>query len=426
VAPARIPKKAGDRVTTDRRAAGPLARLARGGALTAVSVPPVADAAIRARRRARDDTIGARKAATWRLTACVRRPALRDTGRAHGSPAHLRWLSAVGCPTPAPHSVLPAEVQAVTEPPERRQRLDQALQEHVQAGRLPPVGAALPARRGGQGPVALTTVAALGALPRGDQPRERMPGLGVLPAESSSGERRQQGALPPAGNPPARRALGAGAWAYRYPATVRQPRPRRLDKHPTALQDIRGKAHVRLCKRSRTLSARGQHANQVVVAMAREVVGCMWAMAQEIPVTPDVQKPERHCPRNSAGCLRAAAETPPRGGGPRDGVKRPLGHTRAEREASTRRRPGRWESTHGEPQAPPSALPGSDSSEAHRAKNLMQTSKNLFTTLDLGRHSNARPELLPEAGAERTLEAVSSRPLFGHAFTSASASTLPQ
>ena len=28
---------------------------------------------------------------------------------------------------------------------------------------------------------------------------------------------------------------------------------------------------------------------------------------------------------------------------------------------------------------------------------------------------NARPELLPEAGAERTLEAVSSRPLFGQA-----------
>jgi hypothetical protein len=26
---------------------------------------------------------------------------------------------------------------------------------------------------------------------------------------------------------------------------------------------------------------------------------------------------------------------------------------------------------------------------------------------------NARPELLPEAGAQRTLEAVSSRPLFG-------------
>jgi transposase len=43
----------------------------------------------------------------------------------------------------------------------------------------------------------------------------------------------------------------------------------------------------------------------------------------------------------------------------------------------------------------------------------MKTSKNLRTTLDIGSHINARPELLPEAGArhERTLEAVSSRPL---------------
>jgi hypothetical protein len=33
--------------------------------------------------------------------------------------------------------------------------------------------------------------------------------------------------------------------------------------------------------------------------------------------------------------------------------------------------------------------------------------------LDIGNHINARPELLPEAEAQRTLEAVSSRPLFG-------------
>jgi hypothetical protein len=32
---------------------------------------------------------------------------------------------------------------------------------------------------------------------------------------------------------------------------------------------------------------------------------------------------------------------------------------------------------------------------------------------------NARPELLPEAGAQRTLEAVSSRPLFGEPLRSA-------
>src|SRR5688500_20315691 len=49
VAPALMPKQAGSRVTTDRRDAVPLARLTRSGDLTAVSVPTVADAAMRDR-----------------------------------------------------------------------------------------------------------------------------------------------------------------------------------------------------------------------------------------------------------------------------------------------------------------------------------------------------------------------------------------
>jgi len=59
---------------------------------------------------------------------------------------------------------------------------------------------------------------------------------------------------------------------------------RRLDKQPKAIQDISWKAQVRLCKRYRHLSARGKHANQVVVAIARELVGFMWAIAKAVPV----------------------------------------------------------------------------------------------------------------------------------------------
>jgi hypothetical protein len=32
--------------------------------------------------------------------------------------------------------------------------------------------------------------------------------------------------------------------------------------------------------------ARGQHANQVVVAMARELAGFMWAITKQVAVTP--------------------------------------------------------------------------------------------------------------------------------------------
>jgi hypothetical protein len=59
----------------------------------------------------------------------------------------------------------------------------------------------------------------------------------------------------------------------------------RRENQPKAIQDISWKAQVRLCKRYRRLMARGKHANQVVVALARELVGFMWAIARQIPVT---------------------------------------------------------------------------------------------------------------------------------------------
>ena len=40
---------------------------------------------------------------------------------------------------------------------------------------------------------------------------------------------------------------------------------------------------MRLSQRYRKLSARGKHAHQVVVAIAREVIAFMWAIAQEVP-----------------------------------------------------------------------------------------------------------------------------------------------
>jgi transposase len=55
---------------------------------------------------------------------------------------------------------------------------------------------------------------------------------------------------------------------------------------PKPLQDISWKAQVRLCKRYRQLSARGKTPNQVVVAIARELSAFMWAIAQEVPLTP--------------------------------------------------------------------------------------------------------------------------------------------
>jgi transposase len=286
VAPSLIPKKPGDRVKTDRRDAVQLARLARSGDLPPVYVPTVEDEAIRDLPRAREDTISDCKDAKFRLKAFLLRHDIRYVGRANWGPPHLRWLSEVVCPTPAQQIVFQEYVRAVQEHTERLQRLEQELQDHVKAWRLHPVVEALQALRGVQFTVAVTMVSEIGDLTRFDNPRELMKFLGLIPSEYSSGEQRRQGAITKAGNTHARRALVEGAWAYRYPAKVSRHLQLRLEQQPKTIQNISWKAQVRLCKRYRKLIARGKHANVVTVAIARELIGCMWAIAQQVPITP--------------------------------------------------------------------------------------------------------------------------------------------
>jgi transposase len=209
----------------------------------------VAAEAIRDLTRAREDTIRALKAAKLRLKTFWLRHDSRYTGRATWSPAHVRWLSEVVCPTPAQHMVFQAYVRAVNEHTERLQRLEQALHEPVTSWRLQPVVAALQALRGVPCTVAVTTLAELGDLTRFDTPRQLLKFLGLIPSEYSSGERRRQGSITTAGNPHARRALVEGAWAYQYPATVSRHLQLRLETQPNAIQDISWKAQVRWCTR---------------------------------------------------------------------------------------------------------------------------------------------------------------------------------
>jgi hypothetical protein len=189
--------------------------------------------------------------------------------------------------------VFPEYVRAVQEHTERLQRLAQALHEHVHAWRLDPVVEALQALRGVPCTVAVPLGAEMGDLTRVDTPRALLKCLGLVPSEYSSGAQRRQGTIPNAGNTHARRVLVEGAWAYRYPAKVSRHLQLRLETQSNIIQDIRWQAHVRRCTRYRRLVARGKHAHVVTGAIARELAGCMWAIAREVPITSSTQQIER-------------------------------------------------------------------------------------------------------------------------------------
>jgi transposase len=124
----------------------------------------------------------------------------------------------------------------------------------------------------------------MGALTRVESPRELMKLMGLIPAAYASGAQRRQGSMTNAGNTHARRVLVEGAWAYRYPAKVSRHLHRRRDQPPKVIQDLSWKAQVRRGQRYRRRISRGQHAHVVTVAMARELSGFRWAIAQEVPV----------------------------------------------------------------------------------------------------------------------------------------------
>jgi transposase len=125
-------------------------------------------------------------------------------------------------------------------------------------------------------------VAELGDLTRFVSARKLMGYLGMIPSEDSSGSRRRQGSITKAGNSSARRALVEAAHAYAHPARVSWVIARRQTGLAKNVTDLAWKAQLRLCARFRRLAARGLNRNKIVVAIARELSGFVWAIGQNV------------------------------------------------------------------------------------------------------------------------------------------------
>lgn len=282
VAPSSIPRAPGERVKTDRRDAMKLARLARAGELATVRVPDSADEAVRDVVRAREDAVREQRNARHRLKARLLRNGIVYAARSSWSAAHLRWLARVKLPEPAQQLAFQEYLHAISEAGARIQRLEQALRDLLPQWTLAPVVAALQALRGVQLIAAITLTAEIQDFWRFPSPRQLMAYLGLVPGERSSGPKRRLGAITKAGNSPARRILVEAAHQYRFPARVSPVIARRQAQLPKVVTDIAWQAQARLCARYRRLAARKVPTNKVVVAIARELAGFVWAIARQV------------------------------------------------------------------------------------------------------------------------------------------------
>lgn len=286
VAPSLIPVKAGDRVKTDRRDAAMLAKLHRAGELTAVWVPDAAHEAMRDLARARATAVRVLGKARQHLQGFLLRHGRLYAGKKGWTQAYRRWLATVRFDHPAQQIVLQDYIHAVTGAEARVERLTRQIEELIPQWPMAPVVEALQAMRGVGLIVAVIMAAEVGDFSRFANPRQLMAYLGLAPSEHSSGATVRRGGITKAGNALARRVLIEGAWTYRMQARVSPKLHDRNEKLPQAIRDVGWKAQVRLCARYRRLAAAGKAKAVVVTAIAREMVGFLWAIACLVQLRP--------------------------------------------------------------------------------------------------------------------------------------------
>jgi transposase len=279
VAPSKLPLVKG-RVKNDHRDAVALARLLRAGELVPIWVPDPVHEAMR-------DLVRARQAASFDVRKARQRIQsyllLRDRHFA-GKPwsyRHTRWISDQQFEHRAMQITLQGYVNALEQAESRRAELDAQIRELLPSWSLSPVVIALQALRGVASVIAVSLVAEVGDIGRFASARDLMAYFGLVPGEHSSGATVRPGGITKQGNSAMRALLYEAAWCYRQSAKIGQWMKARLPAGvPQFARDIAWKAQMRLCGRYRKLIARGKKSQIAVTAVARELLGFVWAIAR--------------------------------------------------------------------------------------------------------------------------------------------------
>jgi transposase len=284
VAPSLIPKKAGDRVKTNRRDALGMATQFRAGELTAVWVPDPRHEAMRDLTRARGSAVDDLRSKRQEVSSFLLRHGRHYAGKKTWTKAHMGWLASQKLDHAEQRIAFEEMLLAVRQAEERIARLEQAIRVALPDWSLAAVVEALMAMRGMDMISATGFVAEIGDLSRFRSPRELMAYLGLVPSEHSTGATIKRGPITKTGNRRARRILVECSWSYRHPPRVGKKKQEKVAAAPRAVREIAWKAQNRLYGRYRALTRRGKLKTVVITAIARELAGFIWAVNRAISV----------------------------------------------------------------------------------------------------------------------------------------------
>ncbi|HYJ78865.1 MAG TPA: IS110 family transposase [Longimicrobiaceae bacterium] len=291
IAPSLIPQRPGHRRKHDRYDAMELARLYRAGALVVVQVPTEAQErvrdVVRCRERFQQEILQTRHSI---LKFLRRRDRVFREGK-HWTKRHWGWLQGLLKPgelAAEDHLVLSEYMGLLKFKLDRREELDRWIEEQALAPYYQVRVSRLRCFRGIDTHAAMVLVSEIGDWSRFARAEQLMSWLGLVPSERSSGDRERRGSITKAGNSRCRHVLVQAAWNHQHPPRVSAAlRKRQVEQDPEVIAHA-WKAQQRLYKLWGRISyKRGKHI--AAVAMARELVGFLWAVMREMDAEVPVQ-----------------------------------------------------------------------------------------------------------------------------------------
>jgi transposase len=285
IAPSLIPKRSGVQRKHDKRGATDLARLYRAGELVVVRIPSEADERVRDVVRCRETfQREILKSRHYILKFLARRGFVFREGTNWCTP-HLQWLQHLT----TEHSALAPDDRLVFREYhallmyklQRRDELDRQIEQLALLPSLAPMVARLQCFRGIALQSAMVLATEIVDWRRFDRPAQLACYLGLVSREDSSGGRHRLGSITKAGNAHCRHVLVQAAWSYRHRPQTSVDLTRRQRGQPPAVITHAWKAQQRLHQRFMYLTDR-KRPQIAVVAVARELVGFLWAVMQDL------------------------------------------------------------------------------------------------------------------------------------------------
>jgi transposase len=279
-APALTPRKPGERVKTNRRDAAKLGRYLRANELTFIVVPDEDRESLRDLLRSRQSVQKNVGRVRKQIVHLLLRYGHRYREGQAWTLSFWRWLKTIQLAGEHSRFVLAEMIGSLEQRLSQLNRYDEQIELAAQKPEYQAYLAALRTLRGINTLSAMTVLSEMGDLRRFATAPQLMSAVGVVASEYSTGDKTNRFSITKTGNAHMRRIAVEAAWQYRrWPTKSRTINARRKGQ-PKEIVEIAETCEKRLSSKFFRMTSRNKKSTVAAVAVARELLGFIWAIGQ--------------------------------------------------------------------------------------------------------------------------------------------------